>query len=152
MPTAYENHAYVCIQVPDKSDPNSIHHHKQPLAIRKIALQPLKQSTLSSMSRSHKLTLHKKYNDESKKTNLSFKLFEKFLDALEKEGKPVNNKNIDRLRVAQNRAIAAIRNQEGVDLIRKFFKTNVTFWDGPSDQGVIDCLDLAGRFGHMKAR
>lgn len=64
----------------------------------------------------------------------------------------MNNKNIDRLRVAHNRAVAAMRNQEGVNLIRKFFKEKASFWEGPSDEGVIDCLDLAGRFGHMKAR
>lgn len=62
------------------------------------------------MSKSHKLTLHKKYNEESKKTKLSFKLFQNFLDALLDEGKPVNNKNIDKLRVAHNRAVAAMRN------------------------------------------
>lgn len=104
------------------------------------------------MSKSNKLNLHKKYNEESKKTKLSFKLFESFLDALVEEGKPVNHKNIDKLRVAHNRAVAAMRNQEGVELIRKFFMKNATFWEGPTDIGVIDCLDLAGRFGQMKAR
>lgn len=33
----------------------------------------------------------------------------------------MNPQNIDRLRVAHNRAIAAQRNAEGVELIRKFF-------------------------------
>jgi len=28
----------------------------------------------------------------------------------------------------------------------------VSFWEGPSGEGVIDCLDIAGRFGQMKAR
>jgi hypothetical protein len=55
------------------------------------------------------------------------------LDALVDEGKPVNNKNIDKLRVAHNRAVAAMRNQEGIDLIRRFFMDKATFWEGPSD-------------------
>lgn len=74
------------------------------------------------------------------------------MDSLTSEGKPVTNANIDKLRVAHNRAIAAMRNQEGVELIRKFFKQHVRFWEGPTDPGVIDCLDLAGRFGQMKTR
>lgn len=104
------------------------------------------------MTKSQKLVLHKKYNEETKKTKLSFKLFQSFLDALVEEGKPINPQNVDKLRVAHNRAVAAARNQEGVDLIKKFFQEKVSFWDGPSDQGVIDCLDIAGRFGQMKAR